>query len=282
MVKISTLVVIVVMLVWPFVYEKPVVPADLVVDTQVIPMPPAPVKKPVKVETYIPVHEVELPDFAAIKDVKQKKKSFFAYLGPHVQAENNRLIGLHNWVISKQNQMARQESMSLKDAKKLQDLYKKYRVKLDALSTQGAMDELLKRLDGLPVSLVLMQGANESAWGTSRFARLGLNFFGKWCYKKGCGVVPNGRPVGKTYEVEAYLSVADSVRSYYKNINTNAAYSLLRDIRADLRANDLPLDAEALAAGLVAYSQRGDHYVEEITRMISFNERYIQSSGEAD
>ena len=41
-----------------------------------------------------------------------------------------------------------------------------------------------------------MQAANESAWGTSRFARIGLNFFGQWCYSKGCGMVPKRRNTG--------------------------------------------------------------------------------------
>jgi len=266
------------LLLMPFVYEKPIIPSDIVVDTQPLPAPPKPTKQPVKVETYVAKHQVQLPDFAAIKDIKTKKRQFFAFLSPHVVAENNRLIALHNWIITKSNQVTDGESLDLNELAKLQKLFKAYRIKHQSMSLDAAMNELLKCVDGLPVSLVLMQAANESAWGTSRFARLGLNFFGKWCYRQGCGVVPNGRPEGKKYEVEAYLTVQDSVRSYFKNINTNHAYRTLREIRTQLRENDLPLDAEILATGLVAYSQRGSHYVEEITKMISHNERYITAN----
>ena len=266
------------MLVRPFIIEAPLISPHTVVELQPLALPSTPVKVKTKIETYVPRHQVALPDFAAIKNVAEKKRQFFAFLTPHVEAENKRLIRTHNWLISKRNQLQRQEVLSEQDQQKLNELFKAYRIKTDALSAQKAFDELLKCVDGLPVSLVLMQAANESAWGTSRFAKLGLNFFGKWCYSKGCGVVPNGRPVGKTYEVEAYMTVGESVRSYFKNINTNHAYHLLREIRYQLRENDLPLDAEILATGLIQYSQRGNHYVEEISRMISSNQRYITSN----
>ncbi|WP_352256125.1 glucosaminidase domain-containing protein, partial [Pseudoalteromonas sp. 19-MNA-CIBAN-0066] len=47
------------------------------------------------------------------------------------------------------------------------------------------LTQALRRVDIIPKELALMQAANESAWGTSRFARIGLNFFGQWCYTKG-------------------------------------------------------------------------------------------------
>ncbi|MFM9673737.1 glucosaminidase domain-containing protein, partial [Streptomyces galilaeus] len=81
----------------------------------------------------------------------------------------------------------------------------------------------LRRVDIIPKELALMQAANESAWGTSRFARIGLNFFGQWCYSQGCGMIPNRRNSGAAHEVAAFKSVRDAVSSYFKNINTHAA-----------------------------------------------------------
>ena len=40
------------------------------------------------------------------------------------------------------------------------------------------IDELLVRVDSVPLSLVLAQGAEESGWGTSRFAAEGNALFG--------------------------------------------------------------------------------------------------------
>ena len=51
-------------------------------------------------------------------------------------------------------------------------------------------NEMLKRVDIIPISLVLAQAANESSWGESRFAKKGNNYFGMWCYTPKCGIVP--------------------------------------------------------------------------------------------
>ena len=263
------------MLIRPFVIEKPIISPHIHIEWEPLVISNVPVKIKSKIETFLPSHSTELPDFAAIVNVQEKKRRFFGFLTPYVEAENRRLVTLNRWLMSKKQQIERLEPLSDEDSEKIQQLYSRYRIKHTSMSRERALEELLKCIDAIPLELVLMQAANESAWGTSRFAKLGLNFFGKWCYSKGCGIVPRGRPVGKTYEVEAYMSVNDSVQSYFKNINTNNAYSLLREIRFQLRENDIPLDAKILATGLLAYSERGSHYVEEITNMINSNQRFV-------
>ena len=134
---------------------------------------------------------------------------------------------------------------------------------------------MLVRVDIIPTSLVLVQAANESAWGTSRFARIGLNFFGIWCYRTGCGMVPGGRNTGAKHEVAAFQSVDAAVSGYFNNINKHNAYHVFRTIRAELRAQDQPLDAEILATGLLPYSERGAQYVLDLTDMLRHNQRYF-------
>ena len=80
-------------------------------------------------------------------------------------------------------------------------------------SDQDIINELILRVDVIPVSLALAQAANESAWGTSRFALEGNNVFGQWCYKKGCGIVPAERRSGATHEVKSFTSVERSVQA---------------------------------------------------------------------
>jgi Bax protein len=117
----------------------------------------------------------------------------------------------------------------------------------------------------------MAQSANESAWGTSRFARKGNNFFGQWCFRKGCGLVPKQRDANKTHEVAAFDSPEESVKMYIRNLNSNSAYKSLRDLRAKLRRANKPVTGHALAAGLKHYSERGLEYVKELREMISFN-----------
>ncbi|MCF6289540.1 MAG: glucosaminidase domain-containing protein [Desulfobacterales bacterium] len=124
---------------------------------------------------------------------------------------------------------------------------------------------LLRRVDVLPISLVLAQGAIESSWGRSRFVRQGNNLFGIWTWG-GRGIVPSQREEGKTHKVKAYDSILDSVRGYLLTINRLAAYEPLREIR---RQTSDPL---ALAEGLRLYSERREAYVLDVQEMIRGND----------
>ncbi len=129
----------------------------------------------------------------------------------------------------------------------------------------------MRRVNVIPPSLALAQAANESGWGTSRFAREANNYFGQWCYETGCGLVPARRDKNKTHEVAAFESPKESVGRYINNLNSNRAYQSLRDIRSRLIANNEPVTGYALAAGLNRYSERGADYVSELRAMIDYN-----------
>lgn len=132
-------------------------------------------------------------------------------------------------------------------------------------------NELLKRINTVPSSLALAQSANESAWGTSRFAQEGNNYFGQWCFQPGCGLVPKSRTAGKTHEVEKFSSAADSVKAYIDNLNRNSAYEKLRSLRAQRAEKNGSFSGTELAPGLLKYSERGKEYVLEIQSMIRIN-----------
>jgi len=165
------------------------------------------------------------------------------------------------------------EPLSKKQASDIKKILKLYRLPetLDTLT----LTQALRRVDIIPKELALMQAANESAWGTSRFARIGLNFFGQWCYKKGCGMVPRRRNNEAEHEVAAFKSVRAAVTSYFRNINTHNAYKQLRSIREDLRAQQKPIKATKLTLGLMSYSERGEAYIEELNTMINQNRAYF-------
>ncbi|MGB5324166.1 MAG: glucosaminidase domain-containing protein [Pseudomonadales bacterium] len=133
-------------------------------------------------------------------------------------------------------------------------------------------DDLLVRVDVVPASLVLAQAANESAWGASRFAREGNNFFGIWCFKAGCGLKPQRREAGTKHEVKVFKTVKDGITYYIHTINTGSAYLELRKLRAVYRQQHKKPTGFELAGGLTMYSQRGDAYVKEIRRMIRQNQ----------
>ncbi len=231
--------------------------------------------KPVIVKPIeIPLHQVALPNFAAIRDVKDKKRQFFNFLAPTITAENNRLLKLRGQMLTLLEKISLEQPLSSAEQLQIKELAKSYRITGSASQLQ-LVHELTKRIDIVPSQLILVQAANESAWGTSRFARIGLNFFGIWCYKKGCGMVPSARNAGAKHEVAAFKSVSAAVRHYLHNINTNHAYQVLRNIRLHLREQNQPLSPQILATGLLAYSERGADYVHEITQMLRQNKDYF-------
>jgi len=232
----------------------------------------APVVKAKIVER--PLHDVNIPDFGSIRDVKTKKREFFQYIYPAIEEENRNLLKIKAKVSSMIETLFLEENLSDEQQVLLNRLIKKYKVS-KKYSLLQQINELFLRIDVVPIELVLVQAANESAWGTSRFAKIGLNFFGMWCYKKGCGMVPGGRDVGAKHEVAAFNSLEHGVKRYLHNINTNNAYTVFRTIRGQLRAQEQPLSPEILATGLLRYSIRGIDYVLEITEMIRHNQVYF-------
>ncbi|MBI1194258.1 MAG: glucosaminidase [Gammaproteobacteria bacterium] len=214
----------------------------------------------------------KVPDFSAIKDVSAKKKAFFDFIRPIVQSENERILQVRERLISiRQGLTQTGRSPAAADQAFLSEVVDRYDVEFADPSDSASWNRLLARVDAVPLRLVLAQSANESSWGTSRFAREGRNFFGQWCFKKGCGLVPTRRKKGTRHEVRVFSSVNASVASYLWNINTGRVYASLRKIRGDLRAKGKPVTAHELAAGLSHYSERREAYVEEIRSMIRAN-----------
>jgi Bax protein len=190
------------------------------------------------------------PNFAEIKDVKQMKQAFFEYLTPIVEEQNQKILQLRNKI---KNQQINTYDM--------QQLAKKYRT---------TPEHILASIDIIPTSLALSQAAIESNWGRSRFANFN-NYYGLWCFSKGCGVVPNARESGKTHEVATFRTIQQATKKYIWTLNAHPAYQKLRNIRAQLRKQNKKISGLALALGLEKYSGIGYKYIEELQKMIKYN-----------
>ncbi|THB70227.1 MAG: hypothetical protein D6B28_09945 [Gammaproteobacteria bacterium] len=211
------------------------------------------------------------PDFSQIEDVGRKKQAFFEYLAPFIEQANDQVLQVRLNIIQIHNK-AKAGELSPKEKQYIQTLAGVYRCPQVNGNDIDLVNELLKRVDVVPASLALAQAANETAWGTSRFAVDGNNYFGIWCFSKGCGLVPNGRSGNAIHEVAKFSSPADSVSYYIKQLNSNSNYQLLRDIREQARQNGAGriLGAD-LANGLEKYSAIGLKYVASIKSIIRVN-----------
>lgn len=208
----------------------------------------------------------DLPDFSGYRDSTERKVAFFSFLYPRIVLANSRILLEREYL----EHLAGKDKLTTGELKWLAEQARRLRVE----SENGSKEQLAlltRRLDVIPPSLILAQAANESAWGTSRFAIEGNNLFGQWCFSRGCGLVPQGRVSGASHEVASFTAPYYSVRSYIQNLNRHPTYQLARDIRLEGRNADQSLSGLAMAQGLLGYSERGEDYIKEIRAMIRYN-----------
>lgn len=239
-------------------------------------LPPKPHQEEVVKQQIAP--EV-VPDFSVYQQVTDKKRAFFSYLLPEIEKQNEIILSQRTFILALRSQWRNngktEDWVSDAQRARLTALAKDYNVKFNRLD-DAFFEKILIKVDVVPKELVLVQAANESAWGTSRFARQGFNFFGMWCYRKGCGFVPRRRDDDMNHEVARYQNLSQGVAKYLNTLNRHFAYQDLRYIRSVLRKTQQPVTAELLAEGLLHYSERGQAYVEELQAMIRVNRKHMQ------
>ena len=237
---------------------------------------------PARVSAAAPVLSV-LPDFALVADVDARKQQFFDFLEAYVNAENRRLLQRREELTIFSKVLANGQRLSPSERLNLAKFALDYRIDFDSDTGQrgdaALVEQLLRRVDAIPVSLVLAQAANESAWGTSSFAVDGNNLFGQWCYEEGCGFVPLERADKASHEVRKFNTIAAAVSAYFKNLNTQQSYQHFRRMRAHMRDQEKILDPIQLAYGLGSYSQRGDNYIDEVQTIIQQNALRLRDDG---
>jgi Bax protein len=194
--------------------------------------------------------------------VKEKKEIFFRLITP--------LVLMSNEAILQERQRLQKEPI---DSEWIKKLALKYRVlsKEDTSLTADKLEKLKKRVDIIPPSLALAQAAEESGWGTSRFASEGNALFGQWDFS-GKGMRPEEqRSELGDYGLARFDTPLDAVKGYMLNLNTTSAYTRLRGLRQDLRHKGKNIVGWELAKSLDRYSERGQAYIDGLHDMMSYN-----------
>lgn len=228
-----------------------------------LPLPEAPVIQPLSVSEFK----------QSFHNTRARKQYFFSTLKPLIEAENQFITAQRDWLLSLDHANLNEQQIRLYN-----QLSALYRVPDNIKEPSQRYSVLLERIDTLPPELVLVQAANESAWGQSRFAQQGNNLFGQWCFSEGCGLIPSRRSAGSTHEVAVYPSLQESIRAYMRNLNTFRAYNTLRKIRSEARKQGQGVSGETLANGLIHYSERGQSYVYELQKMMRQNKPLMDLS----
>lgn len=207
-------------------------------------------------------------DMARIDDAETRKELFLRTLLPLVLQANREL------------RRARTKVMAALDAQAAGRLSATDALWLEAVALwygaePGDAADLLSRLDAVPPSLALAQAAQESGWGTSRFALRANALFGQRAWgDDAIGLAPADAE-RKDFKVRAFPDLQSAVRSYLHNLNSHRAYQDLRDRRARARALGVPLHALELVGGLRNYSEEGPQYVAALTELIRSNQLQV-------
>ena len=202
--------------------------------------------------------------------VLEKKRIFFRALAPLVLRSNEFILRDR----ARLEELGPGGDLNSDDRLWLSELAVAYGVVKDADAALDAavLDELLVRVDVVPVSLALSQCAEESGWGTSRFAAEGNALFGQWSWG-GKGIKPLQQREGMgDYRIAAFETPLQSVMAYMRNLNTHNAYAGLRARRAELRAKGERISGFELAKTLDKYSERGAAYVESLHGIMRVNQ----------
>tara|TARA_R110000868_G_scaffold2956_6_gene20074 strand:- start:760 stop:1752 length:993 start_codon:yes stop_codon:yes gene_type:complete len=201
-----------------------------------------------------------------LASVDERKQLFLRIMLPLAMRVNEEIIVRRERLMAIQAKGISGIPVNANDQQWVEQLMKRYRV------TDGGITALLERIDIIPTSLMLAQSAEESGWGTSRFVRKGNALFGQWAWGDDEGIVPEDREDGKTHVIKAFASLMDSVRAYARNINSHPAYQVLREKRAELRADGQLVTGWDLASTLTKYSERGEEYVDSLHAIMRVND----------
>ena len=167
--------------------------------------------------------------------LSSSKKEFVNIILPIISYENQKILLEREKLKIIRQVLINKQTLDKNNLKFLKNIAKHYNVESIKKHKLDLVDELLDLVDIIPNSIVLAQAANESGWGTSRFAKEYNALFGEYTYDYSRGVVPLRRENGAKHLVKSFSSVDKSVQSYFNNINTHYAYKEFREVRKIMR-----------------------------------------------
>jgi Bax protein len=208
-----------------------------------------------------PIYLTKLPkDMNTLGNTKVKRDLFIKIMLPLILDENEKI----KFDRKKLFKILSKDFNSPGERVWLKRRFKQYKIDDQDLA------KLKMRMDIIPVSIALAQAANESGWGTSRFALEGNALFGQWTWSKK-GISPADKDKNKTHKVLQFQILKASVRAYKNNLNTHNAYKEFREVRAQLRQSGEKVTGLKLTSYLEKYASIGEKYVEILESIIRKN-----------
>ena len=196
-----------------------------------------------------------------------KKIEFIETLLPLIINENNKILLSRNKLIRIKEILTLEKTLKDSDLEYIVNLSKKNNISIKNKHKIDLVNELLLNVNIIPNSIVLAQAANESGWGTSRFAKEYNALFGQYTYDKNSGIIPFQREKGKKHLIRNFSSIDKSVQSYFNNINSHYAYEVFRKRRSEINNFENDHNIKILTSSLDVYAE-DEYYVNTINNII--------------
>ena len=208
-----------------------------------------------------PIYLTKLPkDLKTLGDTKKKRELFIKIVLPLILDENEKILEDRKTLFK----ILGKNFNTVGERVWLKRRFKEYKIEDQDLS------KLKIRMDIIPVSIALAQAANESGWGTSRFALEGNALFGQWTWSKK-GISPKNKDPDSSHKILQFQILKASVKAYKNNLNTHNAYQEFREVRAQLRQENKKITGLDLTKYLKKYSAIGEKYVAILDDIIEKN-----------
>jgi len=208
-----------------------------------------------------PIYLTKLPkDLKTLGDTNKKRDLFIKIILPLILDENSKI----NEDRKKLFKILGKNFNTVGERVWLKRRFKEYKIEDKDLA------KLKMRMDIIPVSIAIAQAANESGWGTSRFALEGNALFGQWTWSKK-GISPKKKDPNQSHKILQFQILKASVRAYKNNLNTHNAYKEFREVRAQLREEGKKIIGSDLTKYLKNYASIGEKYVVILEDIIEKN-----------
>ena len=206
-------------------------------------------------------------DFNREKYDEVRPALFYEMMLPVILKANETLAAERERLMRLKREFDDTGDLSAQSVEELREWIKRYDVKpSDDLDT--LFNALIPRVDGVTPTLLLTMAAQDSGFGTSRYAREYNAVFHQRDWN-GNGAVPDEvQKEGPQYRIKVFNSLYDAVISQIHYLNTNGYFENYRIARAKYRRSNNPMRGYSIAHLLINFPYKSFKYPDIIKHLI--------------
>lgn len=165
-------------------------------------------------------------DFPSLQDKTYRNQVFFKIIAPLALKINEEILEQREDLLAIEYGFKQTKDFHEADIFYLESLAKRYEIATPFKGTRRYMkllNELLRRVDAVPPSILAAAAAIYTDWGTSRIALQGNNLYKAKVWYTDEGLVPADKD-DLSYRYKIYPSLEAGIRDYVHKINSNINY----------------------------------------------------------